>query len=1043
MKQAFSQLYSRFKSAPKFVRVSTYLILTYAGYAVILGLITPAVLESQAPKQLQQLLGRKVNLEKVSINPFLLRARVQGFSIEEKNEQTAFSQFDLLEVEINFWRSLLTLTPTVDHLTLTSPKLQVARLKGGEHASFNFSDILDSLANNSKSETSDQNSTAETDAKIPAFKVNQLQVSNGEFHFTDAVTKAKLGYTSVDLNLSNVDSQAYTLSLPASTGDQKQTLEKSANQYTLSLSGTDQSSLKLTGQFQLPDIEVNGELSLNKLGLTSYWPFAKDQIKAQLTDGRINFATHYHAKQIGDKFSYQANHGRFELTNLVFNDQKVEKVKLPSLVVDGIDVSGDRQSVNVADITMQGLWADAAFGKDGLDLATLFTPVASSSTPSKTSEKAATSQNKTSTEQTDAPAWQVHLDKFAMQDSDLNVQDNLESAGVHWRVYPMSVTTGAVQSDLAKPIDYTVAMDVSSSTKQQPQKSRGAITTSGKVDVQKLNVDGKLAIESLDLSQLQPYLKPYLNIQLTKGALSTQGDYKVNGPQDISFDGSTDIANLLIKDNVDREPLVKWKKMSIDSLRFNSKQNQLFINTVLLDTPYAKVMINKDKKTNIGDLVVTQESKTTDAKAQNSKPAQKAKVTTKDSDSHPMSVIVQQIKFEHGSAFFADNSLTPNFSSGIEFLEGSIKHLSSTPGTKASVDITGKVDKYAPVSLKGEINPLIENPYLQLALKFKSIELTSVNPYSGTYAGYYIDKGQLSLELNYQLDNNKLQGSNHVVVDQLKLGKPSDSTLATSLPITLAIAILQDRHGVIDLGVDVSGDVDDPSFSFGGVILKAFVNIVTKAVTAPFSLLANLVGTDDQLNEISFQPGMAVLEGEEKQRVAKLAKALDERPILKVSVEGSVALPDDSFALAEQQVQQQLLIQSELETLPEPFSASRIADSSPLVDALETLAEKQLQINLDDERAKVEKNLAEKSKGEKVTDEQINTTLYLGLYNQLVNATKVDKYALSNLAGARAKAIKEFLVDEQNISPDRVFLLDSKTDLHTQKSSAELTVSAE
>ncbi len=194
---------------------------------------------------------------------------------------------------------------------------------------------------------------------------------------------------------------------------------------------------------------------------------------------------------------------------------------------------------------------------------------------------------------------------------------------------------------------------------------------------------------------------------------------------------------------------------------------------------------------------------------------------------------------------------------------------------------------------------------------------------------------------------------------------------------------------------------------------------------------------------VAFPVGLAVLNDEEKERVGKLAQALAERPILKINVEGSVSAVEDSHALAEQQVQQSLLLTSGLEALPEPFSASRITESSPLVDALEDISEEQLKIDIDDERDKVELQLTEKAQGAEVSDEQIDTTLYMGLYNQLVSATNIDKNSLSNLAANRAKAVKAYLVEEQNISPDRVFILDSKTDLHTEKSVAELTVTAE
>ncbi len=193
--------------------------------------------------------------------------------------------------------------------------------------------------------------------------------------------------------------------------------------------------------------------------------------------------------------------------------------------------------------------------------------------------------------------------------------------------------------------------------------------------------------------------------------------------------------------------------------------------------------------------------------------------------------------------------------------------MSSVPGTKASVDISGNIDRYAPVKVKGEINPLLDQPYLDLDVIFQSVELTTVNPYSGTYAGHYIDRGQLSLSLNYQLENNQLKGSNHVVIDQLQLGKASESDLATDLPISLAIALLQDSDGVIDLGVEVSGDVDDPEFSLGAVIWSTISNIITKAVTAPFSFIAGLADSDDELNVIEFEFGANTLTTDEQEKL--------------------------------------------------------------------------------------------------------------------------------------------------------------------------------
>ncbi|EPW3765682.1 DUF748 domain-containing protein [Vibrio fluvialis] len=1037
MPNALSNLAQRFKKAPKYVRYGTYALSAYGLYALTLGLITPAVLQAKVPELLGQQLGRTVVLNEVRINPFLLRARINGFAIQEANGQDAFTQFDQLEVEVSFWKSVFSLTPTVDHMTLTGPQIALQRLSAGEQARFNFSDIVDTLQANAQQTPPEKTATSEPDSTIPAFRIGSIQIAEGKFHFKDDVTGANLNYEGLNLNLSQFDSQAYSLTLPQNTQDKNTELATAANHYNFVIQGIDNSELSLKGQFQLAPLEIEGDIALKGLTLPPFWPFTADQMKAAVTDGAINFSAHYLAAHQTDTLSYQLSDGQFSLTNLVVSDGKAAKVKLPSLSVNGIGLKSETQIVDIADIQMKGLWVDAQFTRQGLDLQTLFEPKQAKKEPTAAVPK-------TSTNDTDstAPSWLVRLNQFAMTDTDINVKESAQSDGVFWRVFPMSVTTGAVVSDLSQPIDYDVSLAVSSNSRSQPEKSRGEIKTSGSVDAKALSAQGKLAISDLDLSQLQPYLKPYVNLHLSKGLLSTAGNYSGDSQGKATYQGTASVDNLLIRDTLQNQPLVKWQAMNIDSLNFDAQKNALKINTITFNAPYAKVMIAKDKRTNIGNIVVESKAPAAKPASGSQKQAVSVKASTSQSKEQPLAIDIAAIKLVNGSAYFADNSLTPNFASGIESLQGSIRHLSSTPGTKAQVDIAGKIDKYAPVTLKGEINPLIEKPYLDLDLVFKSVELTSVNPYSGTYAGYYIDKGQLSLALNYKLDNNQLEGNNHLVIDQLKLGKPSESDLATSLPLTLAIAILQDKDGVIDLGVQVSGDVDDPDFSFGSVILKALTNIIVKAVTAPFSLLANLVGSDEELNHVAFAFGATELDKDEQERLTKLAEALDSRPGLKLSIAASVSEADDSKALAEMQVQQSLLEQSGLDVLPADFSASRISESAPLADAVESLAKKQLGLNIREERNKVEQQLTERAEGKEITKDQIQTTLMLGLYNQLVNATDIAPNQLGNLAEERAKAVKAYLVDQANIAPERVFLLDSKTHLKTEDSGAELTVGA-
>ncbi|PSW01113.1 DUF748 domain-containing protein [Photobacterium lipolyticum] len=1049
MKMALIHALSRFKRAPKSVRVLTNLLLAYGCYAMLLALLIPAVIQSQAPKKLSELLGRDVRIAEASINPFLLRARISGFEISEQEKPVNFASFQQLELEFSFWRSLLQFTPSLDHLHIERPQINITRLAAAaDNPEFNFSDILKRLTvQQSEAPRPDAN---QAPSGIPPFRARVIKIEQGSFSFQDQQTDANLQYQGLNFSLQQLDSQALTLNQPqiTSADKKKPQFNPEANRYTFAVTGADQGQLQLEGQFQLQPLEIRGELTLAKVTLPPFWPFAAKLVKAKLSSGEVNVESSFHLKQEQEQFSFDTDKGRFVLANLAFNDNEAPKVKLPQLVVDGIALSSASQTVDLKALQVQGIWVDASLNDKGLDLQQLFMPAGT-----KAAEDSAPG-NPDAADKAAAKGWQVRLNSFEMADTDLNLTENLISQGVHWRIYPLTLSTSAVLSDLSQPLDYQLALSLSSDTKAPPLNDRGQFSSSGSLDAKTLGIDGKLQLTALDLSQFQPYLESFLNLQLSSGSLTTGGDFSANHQGKVVYQGQAAIDDLLIKDRLEYQPLLKWQQMSIDALQFDLQNKQMKIDNIMLDAPYAKVLIAKDRRTNISEILVTETKTPADAtlankpesetvQSKDTETTQSAPMTTEPQPEQAFALDIGSIKIAKGSAYFADNSLTPNFASGIESLEGHISHLSSTPSTKAQVDLKGKIDKYAPMTLSGEINPLLQSPYLDLDLVFNSVELTSVNPYSGTYVGYYIDKGQLSLTLNYQLENNQLKGSNHLVIDQLQLGKPSESDLATSLPLTLGIALLQDRHGVIDLGLDVSGDVDSPDFSFGSIIMNAITNVITKAVTAPFSLLADLAGTDEELSHVQFRPGLASLDTAEQDRLSKLAKALDDRPILKVSIEGSVALADDSKALAEEKLQQELLQLSGLASLPQDLSASRFPASGPLATALERLFVQQLKLDINAERAKVEQMLKEKANTEAELDPaQITTVVHIGMYNQLLNAQEISHSELGNLAEARARAIKAFMVNDKMVNPERVFLLDSKSQLNTQESRAMLTLSA-
>ncbi|MBZ2163561.1 DUF748 domain-containing protein [Alteromonas stellipolaris] len=1120
-------LTTSFKQQPKWRRIATYFLLAYLFYALILGLVAPLVLESKAPTILSEKLGRNVSIDSIRINPFLLRARVSGFSIEEASSAEAFIAFTLLELDVGFWQTLFSFTPTLEHFYLNTPYAHIARVSesdtpptaGQESTVFNFSDIIDTLA---KANENSPEPEAQEQSEIPHIRLGEFRLSNGHISVADHVTDTQLDYPELSFTLTNLDTLATGLNANAdnSAGNSSTSAadnsseKKSANHYAFTLATNEGGSVQFDGQFQLSPIDIAGSFEVSQIALAPLWPLSDDVIDAKITDGVLSFSLNYHLSEDNNDFCFQANDAKLSLSHLVISEQESPRIKLAELRVSNINLDTKTQQVDVDNFSLQQPWISAQIDKSGVDLVSMFTPkglnekapqAASSSlsttapsttapsstaaaeaspTPSDSSASAASNTGNSASvdpTQSDKAAWRVILQGFALNDGDIIVQESMVSDGVNWRIFPLNVSTGVIDSTLTTPIDYAIDMKLGGSLVQSSPSSlsdtssiappASSIGSKGTVLANEQAVSGTIDVSQFGLSQLQPYVGQYLNLALKEGSAALSGSFEADSDSKIVFNGQANIASLTIIDGLKQEPLLQWADFQAKGIEYSSTDSTFSLEKITLDKPYAKLLIAQDKQTNFSNIVVEQTTSTTntpegvqsDSEPESNQEAQPASTE----EASELVIRIQEIVFNDGSAYFADNSLRPRFASGIESLNGSITKLSSNADTAADVDIKGKIDGYAPVALYGSINPLIEDIFLDLTFTVEGAELTSVNPYSGTYMGHFIDKGLLSLDIQYLLENNQLAGNNHVVIDQLTLGRKTDSDQALSLPLGLAIALLEDSNGVIDLGLEVSGDLDSPTFGFGSIILKAIGNLITKAVTAPFSLLANLVGSDDdELNEIDFTHGSSQLTDTASSKLATLADALSKRPGLRVNIEGTVDEVPDAYELAEQKLQQQLLALSGQETLPVDLSPSTMPVSGPLADALSELFINTTGKTVEEERVVVIAKLQQNADGEgslgdtredtledtgnsettptQVTPDAslVEQALYIAMYNQVRSGIDIPKRELAHLADARAKTVKNVLANDLQIDANRLFLLNSRQHLQLKKSGVALTLEA-
>jgi hypothetical protein len=409
--------------------------------------------------------------------------------------------------------------------------------------------------------------------------------------------------------------------------------------------------------------------------------------------------------------------------------------------------------------------------------------------------------------------------------------------------------------------------------------------------------------------------------------------------------------------------------------------------------------------------------------------------TTKAPAGNPgeMAISIGTVRIANGSAHFADFWIQPNYAVSLQSLNGTIVGLSSDPKSRAKVNLEGKVDRYAPAQIGGEINLLSAGLFTDMKVGFKGVEMTSATPYSGRFAGYKIEKGKLSIDVHYQVENRQLKAEQRFVVDQLQLGERVESPDAVHLPLKIAVALLKDRNGVIDIDLPLTGSLDDPKFRIGPLIWKALVGLLTKIATAPFALLGHLFGGSEEMNLIDFEPGGTALDAAGNERIASLIKALNERPQLQLDVPASYAPDIDRSVLASRKLNEKLLALAQQQPTGKkgeqaPADESALADPAQRFDLLQA----QYRLDFGAEAPLPSATAAVVAAGKKKSDAQAIDAANSELTTAITEKQPVTDRDLQELGQARAHAIQDALLGSGEIDPARIFILGAKETKPTQ-----------
>jgi len=684
------------------------------------------------------------------------------------------------------------------------------------------------------------------------FSLDALALTNGTIEVTDqaAATPVSLALRNLHLSLSHVANNQGPPA-PFDVGTQ------------LSSGG----QIEAKGSIDLAQEKIAGHAALNQIDLAALNPLAQPYLVAGLANGSLDGQGDF-TVALGASRQMRVQTASAQLNEVELRDPAhgQSPLRWKRLSVSGAKLDLLAHQASVDRVSLEQPQVSVRRQRDGtLSLAALVRM--------PTAQAANTSPQGSATTAPPPAPWQYQVGTAAISDGQAQVEDDSGPQPLRFALSALNLQVHDLTPDLSRPIPLTLATAVD---------KRGHLKASGTIAPSPLQANLRTQVSRLPLAnEVNAYLTSLINAQVSSAFADESGTIRAKlerGRLHATYRGDASLTDVRLTDSKGRTTFLEWGSLRArrTALTLGTGPFQGRIGELDLSRFFGQLMLDSRGRLSVRNLFVT-------APAAPSTPA------ATPSSGHPLAAHlgIDRIAFDHGRINWTDHFVRPNYSAALTDLHGTVGAISTDSEAHAPVSLQGHVNQSATISIEGRISPLAPMAFVDLTADASGVSLPNLTPYSVKYTGYPIEEGTLSLKVHYLLDHRRLTAQNHIVINQLTFGPQVESKSAINLPIRLAVALLKDPNGRIRVDVPVSGSLADPEFSLGQALLNGFVTLITKAATAPFSLLASAFdGKSKELSYIQFAPGSTKLSSEAIDKLSTLAKALEQRPSLDLAIGG-------------------------------------------------------------------------------------------------------------------------------------------------------------
>lgn len=694
----------------------------------------------------------------------------------------------------------------------------------------------------------------------PSIQISSLSLANASVHFSDALATGGFrgSLSRINLRMKNLDTA----------------FERYAD-YELSLLADQEATLNSRGSISFTPLSLKNSIALKGLKLQRGWPYLAQHLTAPVR-GTMDLSADL--TYSGEK-GVTLEKGSLALRQLSTRYGRGDGLDLGLFSINGASYRQKENSLSMDEVRLSKGSISVSRESDGaLSLLSLFRSGEQSAPPSQRAKTVSRKPGAASR------PLSYRLKRFQTERLNLAFTDKSREEKPRFILRNTGISLTNLNGPKFTPAHLNCSTIFGT---HSPIRLRGEITPLP------FRFRGNISVGRLPITDFEDYFPDNLNLSVIDGYLDSSLGLDISlreGKPYGTFRGSAGVRSFHSVDADAEEDLLKWESLQLDQFQGKLEPFSLSIRQIALNGVYSRIIVRKNGTLNLQNLVEHPAPATTTGQKGVPPPA----TVARQAPATKRQISIGAVTIQEGTVAFSDHHLPQQFTSTFYNLGGRISGMSSDDSRFADVDLRGNLESHSPLQITGTINPLRDDLFVDLKIAFKDIELSPVTPYSGTYLGYSVERGKLFLDLKYHIEQKELRSENRIFIDQFTFGNRVESQKATRLPVRLGLALLKDRKGEIHLDVPVTGRTDDPQFSIWRLVFQVLQNLLVKAATSPFSLLSSLFGEGTDLSSIQFSQGSSALPAGEAQKLSALAKALSDRPALKMEVKGYVDREKDT-----------------------------------------------------------------------------------------------------------------------------------------------------